>query len=425
MPEVIVSAVLLQKDNRVLAAKRRPDRPPFGGHWLPPLTLVSERETAEEAVERHARVEFGVHVSDETFLDTVYVEDHATSTRYVTNIFRAQFSGGPPRLRQGGEYDDARWLSADDLERVWMPPTIRSPIVRSLTDPDAAPGTDWQAIEQEALGAGAAGLVARGALPLAERPEEAAPEAPPPDNAAGWETIAKAYQEERYGDRDAGRLKWSWGLFEDELQVLGDVRGARAIVLGCGGGQDVVALERMGAVPVGIDLSAAQIGYARKYAQRHGAENASFVQGSVDDLSRFDDDSFDLAVSIHALGYVQDVDRALGEAARVLKPAGVLAISVPHPFHAVLSDEPPFVAERSYWSEHIDWDWQFASGTASRFRDYCRTVADWLRLLREAGFELEDMREPRQAEIDDEVGPDFRAKAALAPYVLILKARKR
>ena len=102
---------------------------------------------------------------------------------------------------------------------------------------------------------------------------------------------------------------------------LGDIRGKRALVLGCGGGQDVVALVKLGAVAVGIDSSPKQLAYARKFAQGRDADNASFVEGGVEDLSRFDDASFDLAVSIHVLDYVERVEDALSQAARVLKPA--------------------------------------------------------------------------------------------------------
>ena len=417
----ILSAALFERGEKVLAAHRRADRPPFAGQWLLPMTVVAPQETAEEAVRRHAREQFGVTTGGEVFVDTVYIEDAERAARYVTNIFRATLGDGPMRFRADGDYDDARWLAAPDLERLWMPPALREPLIRIISEPRDATAAEEA---QEAANAPAE------ATPLAERPQPPPlpPEelAPPADNRAGWDAISAAYQRERYGDRDVGRLKWSWGVYEDELCLLDDVRGRRAIVIGCGGGQDVVALERMGARAVGVDISREQIAYAKMYALRHGAENASFVQCDATDLSRFDDESFDVAVSIHVLGYIQDVARVLAETARVLRQGGVFAFAVPHPFDWVASDhEPVFRIEHSYWDTTLDWEWSFEDGTRARFRDNPRTVSTWFDMLTTAGFAVERIVEPRQDAVEDDVGDEFRARAALLPYVLIMKARKR
>jgi SAM-dependent methyltransferase len=379
-------------------------------------------ETAEDAVRRHAQEQFGVGVTRETFFDTVYVEE--SGKRYIANLFRAAMGEGPMRFRGDGDYDDARWLAASELAAVTMPADVRASVERALSEPEKDIDTDWSKFQVEA--AAAAGE----ALPLGEqKPVKAEPVAgdePPPDNRAGWDAIAKAYQEERYGDRDAGRLKWSWGLFEDELHVLpDDVRGQRAIVLGCGGGQDVVALERMGARAAGIDLSGEQIAYARKYAARHGAENASFVEGTYEDLSRFDDASFDLAVSIHALAYASDLERAFAEAARVLRPGGVLAIAVPHPLNQVFGDEPPYFAARSYWDERVDWTWEFENGASGRLGEQTPTVSRWFELFTSNGFTVERLLEPYQGDVSDEGARLETERMKLIPWVLIFVARKR
>ncbi len=415
MPD-LTSAALFERDGRVLVAHRR--RPPFASQWVLPMTMVAADEAAEDALRRHARDQFGIGLGDETFVETVYLVDPDDQTQYVANIFRTPMIDGPMRFDANGDYDDARWLAPADLEQLWMPPDLRVPLVQILTAPHALHETDWS-------GASAEGV------PLAERgsavgAQPAAPAEPAPDNRAGWDAIAAAYQEERYGDRDAGRLKWSRGVHEDELRLLDDVRGKRALVLGCGGGQDVVALSKMGAVAIGIDVSAKQIAYAQKYADRHGAVNASFVEGTMEDLSRFNDGSFDVAVSIHALGYVEHAERAFGEAARVLKAGGVLAIAVPHPFNGTRADDPPYGIARSYWTGAVDWEWVFEGGASARLRDFPRTLSQWFSLLTAAGFAVERLLEPYQGDVtgDDAKGFDLRL-AKLMPYVLIMKARKR
>ena len=300
MPD-LMSGALFEQDGRVLVMHRR--RPPFASQWTLPMTIVREDEAAEDALRRHALEQFGIGVGDETFVETVYLIDPDGAHQYVANIFRAPISDGPMRFNTEGDYDDARWSTAGELEQLWMPPDLRVPLVKILTEPEALHDTDWT----QAIGEG---------VPLAERDaaavgaQPAAPVEPAPDNRAGWDTIAAAYQEQIFGERLGDRFMWSWALSEDDLHLRDAVRGKRVIVLGCGGGQDAVVLDKLGAIAVGIDQSSKQIEYAKAYALRHGALNASFVEGTVEDLSRFDDASFDMAVSAHMLNYVEQIGRA-------------------------------------------------------------------------------------------------------------------
>ena len=157
------------------------------------------------------------------------------------------------------------------------------------------------------------------------------------------------------------------------------------------------------------------------------AQNASFVEGNMQDLSRFDDASFDVAVSIHALGYVERAGVSIAEAARVLKPGGVLAVSVSHPFNITRDEAAPYGLIRSYWSRTIDWQWTFDDKkTTADFRDYSHTTQEWFDMLTGAGFNVERLLEPQQGNVvgDDAKHLDMRL-AKLTPYALILKARKR
>lgn len=405
----LLSAALFERDEMVLTAHRKDAHAPFGGQWVLPIAVVGEHETAEDAVRRHARETFGIDVGEERFVDTVYLEDPADQRRYVANIFRSEMGTAPMRFNAAGDYDDARWLGVGDIEQLWMPPALRAPVVRVLRGETIEPSVDWEReIEAEAA-------------PLAERAEEVAP---PPDNRAGWDAIAKAYQERRFGERFGERLMWSWRTSEDDVHLLDDVRGRRVLVLGCGGGQDVVALAKMGAVAVGMDQSTEQLAYARQYAARHDEPNASFVEGSVDDLSRLDDASFDSVIAAHMLNYVERIEDTVAETARVLKPGGAFCLSVRHPFDAMLADDAPYRVEASYWQVAQDWTWELEPGREVPFRQWFWPVERWFSMLTEAGFHVERLLEPREdrAIADDEMDD---ARAALVPFTLLLKARKR
>lgn len=403
MPELL-SAALIERGDAVLAAHRRAGRAPFGGQWLLPLTRVGRDETAEEAVSRHAREQFGVTPASEVFFDTVYIEDPDDGQRYVANIFRVTLGDQPMRFRGDGDYDDARWLTSPDIETLWMPPDLRAAAVRALTAPDE-PQMSWEE-----------------AVPLAERVDDA----PPPDNHAAWTAIAASYQRE-HAFLDPKRLRWGRGVYEHEARVLGDVRGQRAIVLGCGDGRDVVALASMGAIVTGVDFVPAQITAAQRLASGQGIDNAAFAAGDITNLVAFGDASFDLAVSIWALDFVTDAQAAIAEAARVLRGGGVLAIAVGHPWNQVFAPASPYAVMRPYWADVVDTNWDDAQfGSEGVLRTWRRTIEQWVSMLTAAGFAIERIAEPYGGDVsgDEAIGYDIE-RARLMPQTLIIKARKR
>jgi SAM-dependent methyltransferase/ADP-ribose pyrophosphatase YjhB (NUDIX family) len=394
MPEIL-SLALFERGSRTLVARRKADQPPFAGQWLLPAAIVGAEESAEEALERHAYGELGVEVEQQEFVETLYVEDESTGRRYVANVFRVLRHQGQVRFRAAGEYEDARWLTDDELAEVPMPPAL----------------PEW--------------LRAGRRAPAQLRPVPVPVGATAPDNRAAWNTIARAYQERYklptdrlvYAPRCAG---------EDELQLIGDVSGLRVIVLGCGGGQDCIVLAKQGAQVVGIDLSDKQIEYGRRLAEREGVL-VTLLQGSVEELKDIGDESQDLALSLHALNYVERVDRAFAEAYRVLRPGAPFVFSVHHPFDACLADEPPYGVAKGYWQRELDWQWEFPEASASaRLRSWYRPVSEWFSLLTDAGFRVERLLEPPPTE--EAYSPWDRGysleKMRLVPANLIIKAVK-
>lgn len=249
-----------------------------------------------------------------------------------------------------------------------------------------------------------------------------------PDNRAGWEAISESYQE-KFG-WFADRL--AWGIrcpFEDELHLLGNVRGRHALVLGCGGGQDIVALAKMGTGRItGVDLSSRQLEHARDILLREDLLPATrLIHGSVEDLTAVETQSVDIAVSVHTLNYVERADACFAETYRVLKRGGVFAFSVQHPVDASTLDDPPYGFEKPYFQEQFEWEWEALGG--AKFQSYYRTVATWFALLTDAGFAIERLLEPPPS--NDEAWRDTGwarmndyKKYETVPGTLIFAARK-
>ena len=84
---------------------------------------------------------------------------------------------------------------------------------------------------------------------------------------------------ERYTDAAAEsmwrRAGMAWGLFavpEEQLGVLGDVRGLDVLDLACGTGYVAAWLARAGARPVALDFSGDQLGTARRLQAQVGPD---------------------------------------------------------------------------------------------------------------------------------------------------------
>lgn len=249
-----------------------------------------------------------------------------------------------------------------------------------------------------------------------------------PDNRSAWNAIADAYQTRERGNWNV--IGWGvWCPDENELRVLEDVAGKRALVVGCGGGEDIVALNAMGAVDLaGIDLSDGELRHAAVHLEQRGV-NARLVQGTAEDLSAFTDGSFDIAVSVHALLYVENIGRCFAEVSRVLTAGGLFAFSVAHPFDTMTSEDVPITVQRSYFEGQEDWEWEFPDYAASaNFRSWSRTVSEWFTALQAAGFTVERILEPpppplRDAQTYFEERYSYE-KVRMVPQTLIFSARK-
>jgi SAM-dependent methyltransferase len=104
------------------------------------------------------------------------------------------------------------------------------------------------------------------------------------------------------------------------------VAGARGVLdLGCADGALLELLAAQGATELaGVDLSAGELALAR---QRPALAAAALVEGRAQELP-FPADSFDAVVSHMALMLMSEPEQVVREAARVLRPGGVLAVAV-------------------------------------------------------------------------------------------------
>lgn len=107
------------------------------------------------------------------------------------------------------------------------------------------------------------------------------------------------------------------------LEQSGITAESRVLEVACGNGKAAVWLaQQTGCEVLGIDLSGSYIDNARQSASNFPSLRVSFQKESATDLP-FANDSFTHAWSQGALYHIPELNKALSEAHRVLKPGGI------------------------------------------------------------------------------------------------------
>jgi SAM-dependent methyltransferase len=130
---------------------------------------------------------------------------------------------------------------------------------------------------------------------------------------------------------------------EHRGKALADARG-RVLEIGAGTGFNLPHY------PAGIEelvVTEPNAGMLRRARRRGSGRPMTFVKATAESLP-FEDSSFDTVVSTLVLCSVEDVDRALAEIHRVLRPGGQL-IFVEH----VRSDDP----RTARWQDRLERPW--------------------------------------------------------------------
>ena len=130
----------------------------------------------------------------------------------------------------------------------------------------------------------------------------------------GWVARAAAY-----GDIFA---KITGQAIDPMLDSVGDLAGRRLLDVACGPGDLTAAAARRGATCEGIDFAATMVAAA---STRH--PGITFREGDALELPH-PDGAFDAVVCSFGLLHVENPDRAIAEARRVLKPGGRYAFTV-------------------------------------------------------------------------------------------------
>ncbi|MBX2843283.1 MAG: class I SAM-dependent methyltransferase [Flammeovirgaceae bacterium] len=201
------------------------------------------------------------------------------------------------------------------------------------------------------------------------------------------------------------------------LSLLPDVNGKAVLDAACGPGKYAEVLLGKGAKVTGFDLSPKMISLAKK-------RNENIGEFFVHDLSKpfemFKDNSFDIVLCALAMHYLQDWAPTIQEYYRVLKPKGVLVISIEHPFF----EYNYFKSTQYFEVEPVKCTWN-GFGKPIEVNSFRRSLGECISPLTKNGFYIDELLEPKPVPEFEKLDPKHFKELNEFPAFMCIRAIKK
>ncbi|MDP8237541.1 MAG: methyltransferase domain-containing protein [Candidatus Hatepunaea meridiana] len=216
----------------------------------------------------------------------------------------------------------------------------------------------------------------------------------------------------------------------DPEGVLTDISNKDVLCLASGGGQQSAAFALLGANVTVLDLSDTQLARDREAAIYHNLKIRT-EQGDMRDLSRFNDDSFDIVHHEHSLNFIPDTESVFSETARVLRVGGLYRLHFTNPYvHGVWEDwnGQGYSVKRTYTdnaevlSDDPYWDVKSQTGDIKRVRgpkEYRHILSTVINGIIRNGFVILGLWEKLNGDPDAKPGSWEHFKSIAPPYLTL------
>ncbi|WP_153799708.1 class I SAM-dependent methyltransferase [Foetidibacter luteolus] len=201
------------------------------------------------------------------------------------------------------------------------------------------------------------------------------------------------------------------------LALIPEPEGKLILDAACGPGKYAEILMSSGATVTGFDISSRMVELAK---ERNKGKGDFFVHDLSQPFTKLADASFHIVVCALALHYVQDWTLTIKEFCRVLKPGGVLVISIEHPFF-----EFNYFRSKKYFEvEPVKCIWS-GFGKPVEMNSYRRPLQQCIAPLTGNGFYVDQIIEPRPVEEFKKHDPKHFKELNAFPAFMCIRAIKR
>jgi len=214
-----------------------------------------------------------------------------------------------------------------------------------------------------------------------------------------YNKFGKQYQDTR-DKKSITRIYNEYLELPNMIRVVGKIKNKKLLDIGCGAGVHIKKYLKKGAIVSGLDISKVMLDLAKERAQ-----GVQFKLGSINKIP-FDSSSFDIATASLIIDYINNLDKAFKEVARVLKKGGLFYYSNESMFstaRGTFEDKNVFVRGIGHYKnkrtgkiyffgdafkeEKVKWDML----PGMDMYTYHKTFRTQLKSLINAGFELIDL----------------------------------
>lgn len=252
-------------------------------------------------------------------------------------------------------------------------------------------------------------------------------------NRTRWNALSKAGV--LYARPFLGLNRTEAHRFLDTEGLMDPPEGKRVLVLAGGGGQQSACLALLGAQVTVLDLSDEQLERDREAVRALGLQ-LDLHQGDMRDLSRFDENAFDMVYHPHSINFVPHVDEVFAEVARVLAPRGQYRVDWHNPFTQLIGEETykdgvGYGLRHPYQDGEVDlqavfgsdqWPVELADGSTVSVdhpRSWVHTLGTFVGGLARNGFVILGIGEESSTDDDAEPGSWEHFKRITVPYLRV------
>lgn len=243
-------------------------------------------------------------------------------------------------------------------------------------------------------------------------------------NRAAWNHLAESGSQFAKVATDE-ELRDPLGTLDGRGWLPGSVTGLNVLCLAGGGGWQSILYAAAGANVTVLDLSPSMLALDRRESQRRGL-SVRIVEGSMDELEKLDEASFDIVHQPVSTCYVADIGKVYRGIAHILRDAGLYISQHKQPtsLQIVRRDaQDRYVIGIEYYHQGplppTPDDSYREEGAVEYLHRWDHLIGELCR----SGFVLEDLREPYRGDPAAKPG-HFKYRGRFIPPYVRMKARR-